>query len=166
MNHDPIQDLRDALLRRPLTTGEQARLAHWLREHPAEAESWREDESLARALRQLPAPAVPAPFTAQVMAEIRREESQRHRRESPRRAGFWTAWQRWISLAAAALVLLAAITVMEQRRSRADVEFARQVSPLRFIAEMPSGLLQDFDAIQRFGENPPPVDFELLAALQ
>lgn len=173
MNHDAIQDLRDALLRRALTAEEQHRLEAWLAAHPEAAAAWREDERLARALLQQRArtPALPASFTDRVMAEIRRESERPERAERPARAdgpgtSWWMPWQRWISLAAAALVLVSAITVWEKRNARADAEFARQVSALRFIADLPSGMLQDYEAIQRFGDSTPPVDYELLAALQ
>ena len=171
MNDHAIQDLRDALLRRALTAEETQRLQEWLSRHPEAAAAWREDERLARALHQQRArtPEVPPAFTAGVMAAIRREDA-RHAapREATRTTALsgWNLWQRWISLAAAALVLLSAITFWERRHAQADAEFARQVAALRFIADMPSGLLQDYDAIQRFGEATPPVDYELLAALQ
>ncbi len=179
MNHDAIHDLRDALLRRALTAEEQRRLEAWLNRHPDEAAAWNEDDALALALRRqrLNTPAVPESFTAQVMTEIRRDhapapapspalEPEPVRTLGSASPGWWNLWTRWVSLAAAALVLFSAIGLWDRHHARADAEFARQVSALRFIADLPAGLLQDYDAIQRFGESAPPVDYELLAALQ
>lgn len=170
MNEDTLNNLRDALLHRELTPQEKQSLALWLAAHPEAAETWREDAALSRALRQLPDAPVPSNFTSRVLDQVRLEtrasarDWQRRQRE-----GRWRDWLRpsaWIPAASVATAVVLAVAAWDWNTRQKEAQFARDVSPLRAMAALPPELLEDFDAIQRFGESSPPVDFELLAALE
>lgn len=165
MNEDPRPSLQDILQRRDLTPAEEQSLADWLARHPADAPDWAESARLALALRGMPPAPVPSNFTARVLNEVRRQtpasQTSTHRRPN---AWSWLKPQHWIPTAS----ILAAVAVVgwEWHQRSGVAEFARDVAPLRVIASVPAEVLQDFDAIQRFGEAQAPVDFELLAALE
>lgn len=168
MNEDPLPQLHDALLRRELTPAEERTVATWLARRPEAAADWNEAVRLARAIRGLPPASVPSNFTARVLDEVRRDlaQAERHRdRDAVRRRGpVWFLARRWLPAATAVTLAMAAGWEWHQRNRLA--EFTRDVTPLRVIAAVPQEVLQDFEAIQRFGQSSAPVDFELLAALE
>jgi hypothetical protein len=166
MNEDPLPHLEDALLRRDLTPDEKRTLTDWLTRHPEAAADWQEKSgwpSASRASRRArplqlhvsrPLAGAPGdrcdgacpngrPFTLVLAASSILGSSGNHRR---RRGGR----SRWLELA--------------------DRATAGRVSP-RCPSASHAGLgsqevLEDFEVIQRFGQSAPPVDFELLAALE
>ncbi len=167
MNDDPLPHLQDVLLRRELNAGEEQTLALWLAQHPEALAGWPEDVALSRALRRLPDVPVPSNFTSQVLDEIRRDHaiSVRKRESHP------SPWPRlrpraWISAASTVAVIAVALGGWEWNVRRQQAEFSHDITQLRALADVPQEVLEDFDAIQRFGQSSPAVDFELLAALQ
>lgn len=163
MKHDAIQDWRDVLLRREPKAEETEALAAWLRDHPEAAAEWETEVRLARALRQLRDVPVASNFTSRVLAEVAREAAK------PSLATPWwrTVWTtRWMPAAAATLVAVVAVGGWEIHRARRAAEFTRQVATLRAMSGLPPAVLEDFEAIRRYSESTPPVDFNLLAALQ
>lgn len=170
MQADPVPSLRDLLSRRDLTPVEARQLEDWLRQHPDSAAAWQADARLSSALRRLAPTPVPSQFTARVLAEVRRD-CPRAAPSAALSATFdfdWRALLRrhWIVAGSTALVVLVSGLAWQSQVARRDVEFARQVVPLRVLGEISPAVLEDFDAIRRFAERPAPVDFELLAALQ
>lgn len=164
MNGDPIPELRDVLLRRELTADEERVVASWLARHPSAAAEWQAERALARGLRRLPDVPVATNFTRRVLDEIVRETARAERRSSR-----WQHWleSRWMPVAgAAAVVASVALTGWQIQTARRDADFARQVATLRAISGLTPAVLEDFEAIRRYGESSPPVDFGLLAALQ
>ncbi len=167
MIEDPLPHLEDTLHRRDLTPEEERTLKQWLARHPEAAEAWRENSRLARALRGLPDTPVPSNFNARVLDEVRRDMAKGQRAaESTTPRGSWLRPRFWIPATGAALVLVAALGGWEWRSQQRQAEFNRDVTRLRTLASVPQEVLEDFDAIQRFGQSSPPVDFELLAALE
>lgn len=168
MNEDPLPQLHDVLLRRELTPAEERAVATWLARRPEAAAEWNETVRLARAIRGLPQAPVPSNFTARVLDEVRRDlaRTERDRNPNPRRrvGPAWFSLRRWIPAATAVTVAMVAGWEWHQRNRL--TEFTRDVAPLRVIAAVPQEVLQDFEAIQRFGQSSPSVDFELLAALE
>ncbi|MGE4180721.1 MAG: anti-sigma factor [Limisphaerales bacterium] len=168
MIEDPLPHLEDTLLQRELTPDEERALNQWLAGHPEAVEAWRESARFARALRALPDTPVPSNFTARVLAEVRRDAAQSPTPASGSSHGSW-AWLRprfWIPAAGTALVVVAALGGWEWRSQQLQAAFNRDVTRLRTLASVPQEVLEDFDAIQRFGQSSAPIDFELLAALE
>jgi len=166
MNEDPRPRLQDILQRRELTPAEEQSLADWLARHPADAPDWAESARLALALRGMQPAPVPSNFTARVLNEVRRQAPVSKTSTGPRPGGAWS-WlkpRHWIP--AASILAAVAVVGWQQHQHSRVAEFARDVAPLRVLASVPAEVLQDFDAIQRFGEDQAPVDFELLAALE
>lgn len=167
MNEDPLPHFEDALLRRELTPDEERTLHAWLARHPEAAAEWRENARLARAIRQLPNAPVPSNFTARVLEEVRRDAAKSERaRESRSTGGSWLRPRFWIPTATAAAALAIALGGWEWHSKTREAEFNRDVTQLRTLAAVPQEVLEDFEAIERFSQGTPPVDFELLAALE
>lgn len=167
MNEDPLPHLEDILHRRELSPDEQRRLNAWLVRHPDAAPAWVESARLARATRQLPDIPVPSNFTARVLDEIRRDAAKAERaRDSRRVVSPWWQPRFWIPAMTTAVVVAVAMGGWEWRTQTQQAEFKRDVTQLRTLASVPQEVLEDFDAIQGFSQSSPPVDFELLAALE
>ncbi|NBR85656.1 MAG: hypothetical protein EB141_17270 [Verrucomicrobia bacterium] len=163
MKNTMFEELLALRHKRTLTSDERAWLERWLAAHPTDHARWREENALATALRRLPEPAVPTNFMARVWQDI----ESANRPGNAARARGW-AWWRWPSLAqqfALAVVLLAAIVVIQGRRARSPVQVARSIEQVTAFTQMPSvALLKDFEAISRL--NQAAADVELLAAFE
>jgi anti-sigma factor RsiW len=154
------------MLRRELNPEEERFLGDWLSTRPAEAAAWRADVAIARALRRLPPVAIPSNFTARVLAEVQRDVPRR----APRRRSWLPAWEwtreRWLPVASAVMVLALGAGAWRYHATRQQSEFNRGVAALRVLSAVSPEVLQDFEVIQHFREDPAPIDYELLAALQ
>ena len=163
MNDAMFEELMALRLKRTLTPEEQARLDGWLAAHQADRGRWSEAAALGKALQSLPPPPVSSNFMARVWQDI--EASERRETHSP--VG-WRAWLRWPSLApqfALAVLLLAAVTVVQGRRARSPAQVARSIEHVSTFARLPSvALLKDFEAISRLNQTA--ADVELLAAFE
>ena len=173
MNEDPLPHLQDLLLRRDLTVEEIRAADTWLATHPDAVGAWNEQVRLARALRRLPEAPVPSNFTARVLAEVRNESarSEREIRQAPwgsllSRLGLHFRFQAWFPAMATTACILIALAAWQWQSRRQLAEFRRDVTELRVMAAVPQDVLEDFEAIRRFSESSPSVDFELLAALE
>lgn len=167
MNEDPLPHLEDALLRRDLTPDEKRTLTDWLTRHPEAAADWQEKSRLARALRALPDVPVPSNFTSRVLSQVRREMAASERARTAN-ASRWS-WLRprfWVPAATTAVAMVVALGGWNWRTEQQQAEFRRDVRQLHTLASVPQEVLEDFEVIQRFGQSAPPVDFELLAALE
>ncbi len=165
MNPDPIADLRDLLWRRELTLDERRRVAVYLAQHPEAVPDWQADFALARAARRLSPVPVSSNFTARVLAEVQREAAA-HR---PVQLPWWQPWlgARWVPAVGAAMVSATVVLATWQiEAAKRQADYAHQVSALRALAVLPPAVLEDFEAIRRYGESAPSVDFGLLAALE
>lgn len=163
MNNAMFEELLALRHKRPLTAEEQSRIDGWLAAHPAARARWSEESALSTALRRLPQPPVPSNFMARVWQDIEAAE----RREAHASAG-WRTWLRWPSLAqqfALAVLLLAAVTVVQGRRARSPAQVARSIEQVAALAHLPNvALLKDFEAISRLNQSS--ADVELLAAFE
>lgn len=163
MKDTMFEELLTLRQKRPLTLDERARFDGWLAAHPADRARWAEEAALSAALRRLPEPPVSSNFMARVWQDI--EASERRETHSP--AG-WRGWLRWPSLAqqfALAVVLLAAVTIVQVRRARSPAQVAQSIEQVTTFAQLPNvGLLRDFEAISRL--NQASADVELLAAFE
>jgi len=167
MNEDPLPHLEDVLLRRDLTPGEERTLNAWLDRHPEAAAGWRQQSRLARAIRQLPDVPVPSNFTARVMTEVRLDRAVSERARAAQTSGWsWLRPRFWIPTASVAVAIAIALGGWNWRTQKQQAEFNRDVTQLRTLASVPQEVLEDFEVIQRFSQGAPPVDFELLAALE
>lgn len=163
MNSKMFEELMALRLKRPLTEGEQARLDGWLSTHSADRARWKENDALGKALRTLPPPPVASNFMARVWQGI--EASERRGAQIP--TG-WRAWLGWPSLAqqfAVAVVLLAAVMIVQGRRARSPAQVARSIEQVATFAHLPNvALLKDFEAISRLNQSS--ADLELLTAFE
>lgn len=163
MNNTMFEELMALRLKRPLTAGEQARLDGWLSVHPADRARWKENDGLGKALGALPPPPVASNFMARVWQDI--EASERREVKAP--TG-WRAWLRWPSLAqqfAVAVVLLAAVMIVQGRRARSPAQVARSIEQVATFAHLPNvALLKDFETISRLNQSS--ADLELLVAFE
>jgi hypothetical protein len=167
MNEEDFSSLRDAAMRRELTADEEQRLAACLRRHPERADDWRTEMALAHGLRRLPDRPIPSNFTARVVSTIERELS----RGQPSRGFGVPRWRTWLpsrpwAVSCGVLAILIGGGTFWHVRQENRREYVRHVAALRALADIPPVVLEDFDAIRRFGESSTPVDYELLAALQ
>lgn len=165
MNNAMFEELLALRHKRPLTLEERARLDGWLAAHPADKVRWTEETALSAALRRLPPPPVPSNFMARVWQDIEADD----RRTAPAQTGAgWRAWLRWPSLAqqfALAVVLLAAVMIVQGRRARSPAQVARSIEQVTTFAQLPNvALLRDFEAISRLNQSG--ADVELLAAFE
>ncbi len=134
----------------------------WLARHPEQAADWDADALLSRAVRRLPSVAVPSNFNARVLSAI---EAETRRGRGP--SWLRLPWRPLVPRLAMAGILAAGLAGWQlHEHQQREAEYARHVAQLRAIAELPPVVLEDFEAIQRFGDSSPPVDYELLAAFQ
>jgi len=173
MNEDPLPHLQNLLLRRDLTVEEKRIADTWLATHPKAVDAWNEQTRLARSLRRLPDATVPSNFTARVLAEVRNESARDKRaievnrmRSLMSRLGFPARVRAWFPAIATTACILVALAASQWQSRRQLAEFRRDVTELRVIAAVPQDVLEDFEAIRRFSQTAPSVDFELLAALE
>jgi anti-sigma factor RsiW len=163
MNERDYQVLREASWRRPLSSEEEARLQSHLAAHPEAQADWEADAQLTHLLGQLPEAPLASNFTAQVLeAADRAAAAQR----SDWR-GWWARWARLPlpRLAWAAAFLALAFLGYRQFHSPPE-DPVKQAILGTYAAGLPEpDLLQDFDAIQRLSQMPPPADENLWLVL-
>lgn len=159
MNEGEFQKLIETSWRRRLTDAELAALNDHLGERFEDKARWEEETVLNQMLGNLPDAPVSTNFTSRVLQAIDRETDRTISGTS--RIWEWVRFN-WIPRAALVIFLLAGGAFSVQQHRRAQV--ARDVAAVSSAAKVPPQWLQDFDAINRL--NPPPVDNELLAALQ
>lgn len=172
MNPPEDDKLREAGWRRPLTPEEEARLEAWLALHPEARPQWELETELSRRLQNLPDVPVSSNFTAQVMAALDREE--RREASAAGNASFARGlrWlRRWLwspgPRVAWALVLVLAVGAGYHRRQVSQRhDMASGLCALANVTTLSgTGLLEDFEAIQRFSQSAPDEDEELFITL-
>jgi len=161
MNEIEFEKLRETSWRRKLTADETAAVLAYLAMHPAARAGWEEESSLNEVLGEVPDVPVSSNFTARVLQAVERERSQRAPR--PRGVFGWVKL-RWPRIAAASVMaFVIAFSVFQYRELKRE-QMARDIVAMSQAVEVPQEWLQDFEAINRLSQ--PPVDEELLAALQ
>lgn len=159
MNEAEFQKLLETSWRRKLTAEEEVALNNHCAGRQEDRSRWEEELALNRVLSQLPDAPVPSNFTHRVWQEIERTT------DKPAMASSTVLdWFRlnWLPRIALGVLLLGGGVISLQQYHRAQI--AKDVASVSSAATVPPQWLQDFDAINRL--NPPPVDNELLAALQ
>lgn len=166
MNDIEFQKLMEASWRRNLSASEQAALNNYLATHTDRRALWDEEIGLSDALAKLPDVSVSTNFTSRVLQAVESDIAEKSR--SQRRLS-WLKFN-WLPRAAVVALFVCGgfISVREYRTAKwtemARTEIARDVATVSSAATFPQEWLQDFDAINRLSQ--PPVDDELLAALQ
>lgn len=161
MNEIEFENLRADSWQRKLTPAEENAVREYLSFHPEARTLWEEETRLTDLMGRIPDVPVSSNFTARTIQAAAREG--RFARQRPPRAMEWLkAW--WPRLAISAVVASAAVFSVVQYRSVQRVEMARDLATMSQAGSVPQEWLQDFEAINRLSH--PPVDEELLAALQ
>ena len=159
MNDAEFEKLKEASWRRKLTAQEKIALNEHLATHFDERIQWNEESSLNQLLGKLPDAPVSTNFTARVLQAVERDSSSASRRE--RGLFHWLKFN-WLPRIAVVTLLVCGGFVTVQQHKRTQI--AQDVAAVSNAAILPPQWLQDFDAIN--GLSQPPVDNELLAALQ
>jgi hypothetical protein len=162
--HDPLLEKG---LRRPLTSTEWAELQAYWAKHPERQTALDEEVVLTQLLHRLPAVPVSSNFAARVLQAVESDQRQAARRHSAWMKPWLPSlrWVRALAWAGGTVGLLLFSTYSYQAYDRR--EMARSVAAVSGVTALPAPeVLQDFDTIQRFGQTPPVVDDELLAALK
>jgi len=164
MNDAFYKELVEASWHRKLTPAEEAQLQSWLAIHPEEQAHWEEEVALNDFLKQLPQAPLSSNFTAQVMQAFDAETREIARlAEQP----WWMQWARRLApkLAAAGLVLICGLVILQQQHQPSQGEAIRDVVSFAEVAQvLPNPvILQDFDTIKNLRSAS---DEELLAVLQ
>ena len=161
MNEIEFEKLRETSWRRNLTADEAAAVRSYLAMNPAARAGWEEESSLNEFLGQVPDVPVSSNFTARVLQAVEGEIS----RSAPRPRGvFGWVKLRWPRIAAAsAMAFVIAFSAFQYRELKRE-QMARDIVAMSQAAKVPQEWLQDFEVINRLSQ--PPVDEELLAALQ
>jgi hypothetical protein len=159
MNKAEFEKLKEASWRRKLTDEEQTALNGYLAAHFEERALWPEESGLNQMLAGLPDAPVSTNFTARVLQAVERDATSASRRSH---GIFHWLKLNWVPRIAVMIVLVCGGFVSLQRYHR--VQIAHDVAAVSSVATVPPQWLQDFDAINRLSQ--PPVDNELLAALQ
>ena len=163
MNSKDNNSLWEAGLRRELAVEERARLQALVKDHGAP--NLDDDLNLNAILRRLPNHPVPTNFTQCVLDSIARESVIAKRGRSDWRRWFLGGWLPKPALAPVVLGVLLYSYFAYQSHARLQIaQCVAQVS--QAAAWMNMDAWQDFDAINRLGEESVPVDEVLLAALQ
>ncbi len=163
MNASRIQELREALWRRPLTAEEQEQIRGWLEAHPEARADWATELALGERLQRLADVPVASNFTRRVLEAVDREATAPI---TPGRRPFWVRLPLVVRLGATAMVLAAlGVLFLHQRNTHLRAELARSVAVASEVAAVPGvEVLADFEVIQRLGESAP-MDEELFATL-
>jgi anti-sigma factor RsiW len=161
--------LRELAWRRELTLEETASLRTWLEQNPAAPTDIEFEVTLGKAIRALPAAAVPSNFTAQVMQAIEREARQPGETKTAW-SGNW--WQRWLPrMAVAGVICVVALAGWRQHQRTERARLAESIQRVTAIATAPVSsdrvsleIWQNFDVIRRLNELT--ADDELLTVAQ
>jgi anti-sigma factor RsiW len=167
MNSQEFNQMREELWRRPLTPAEEASLRQYLAAHPELHAELAEELALNQLLQQLPEGVqVSSNFTAQVLAQVKRENAVRKRKSlfawlgRPGVAG-------WLPRAALGTLLICAISIGYSRHeANVRVALARNVMQLSAAVSADPQLVEDFEPIRQLGSAEPKADLELLALMK
>ena len=161
MNENEFEKLREASWRRKLTEEEEAALRGYLATRAAARAQWEEESGLNEYLARLPDAPVSSNFTSRVLLAVARETSP-----GTTRVQGVSGWikLRWPRIAFVSVLIGAMALSVGQYRAVKRTEMALDVVTVSRAAKVPHEWLQDFEAISRLSQ--PPVDEELLAALQ
>ena len=161
MNEIEFEKLKEASWRRKLTAQEEAALNNHFARHAEARTQWEEESGLSELLDKLPDAPVSTNFTARVLQEVQREAGPRFGREH----GI-LRWPRfnWLPKIAVASLIVCGGFVSLQQYKRTKIAHDLVAVSSAATATLPQQWLEDFDAISRLSQ--PPVDNELLAALQ
>ena len=162
MNQIEFEKMKRVSWQRKLTEQERSALEAHFVAHPETRTEWDEEFSVAQTLRRLPEVPVASNFTALVMQSVERESVQAVHHYPAIYDWVRRHWLR--STALASLLVCGGFVSAQQYRSLQRMNMARGVSAVSQAAAFPQQWLVDFEAINRFEQ--PPVDNELLAALQ
>jgi hypothetical protein len=162
MSEKEFEELMETRWRRELTSQERAALQIYFSTHPHAQVAWNQESGLSHLLEKLPDVPLSTNFTSLVMQAVEREGMKTKQSASP--VLHWLKFN-WLSRAAVAgLIVCASLFSVQQYRAAKRTEIAQNVVAISTAATVPQEWLQNFDAINRLGQ--PPVDNELLAALQ
>ncbi len=156
MNKKEFTKLKEAAWRRNLTPIEIAAA----QSSPETRPDVEEELALTHLLKRLPDAQVSSNFTAQVIEAANRDS--RHR--SRGLGSFWKGLKWKPRFAVACLALTIGVVSLTEYRFVRRSQIAQDVATVSSAASLPPQWLEDYDAISRL--NQPPVDNELLAALQ
>ncbi|MEO5803488.1 MAG: hypothetical protein ABIR24_08145 [Verrucomicrobiota bacterium] len=159
MNEIEFDKLKETNWRRKLTAQEDAALNLYLAAHPAARSQWEEEFGLRQLLGNLSDAPVATNFTTRVLQAVERDAELRARHE--RGVFHWLKFN-WLPRIAVASLLICGGVLSVQQYNRTQI--AKGIVAISSAANVPQQWLQDFDAITRLSQ--PPVDNELLAALQ
>ena len=159
MNDAEFQNLKETSWRRKLTVQEEAALKSFLDSHFDQRLQWEEESGLNQLLGRLPDAPVSTNFTSRVLRAVERETARTS--QSEKGIFHWLKFN-WVPRIAVATLLLCGGFISLQQYKRNQI--AHAVAAVSNAATVPPQWLQDFDAINRLSQ--PPVDNELLAALQ
>ena len=160
MNQTEFQQIKEAAWRRTLSQTEEAAIRAYLAANPDALTDWDEEMALSRCMMDLPDAPVSSNFASRVLQAVEREVTRDDRVKSI--VPFRLNWLPRVAIAC--LFLGVGIFSGHEYREAKRIEIARDVAVVSSAATFPQEWLQDFDAINRLSE--PPVDDELLAALQ
>jgi cytochrome c-type biogenesis protein CcmH/NrfG len=135
-------------------------LRSYLALHPAARTQWEDELSLNELLGKLGDAPVSSNFTSRILQRVEREAPAVARPQN----GFGWFKSRWPRIAVVSALACAAVFSLSQYRAVKRNEIAHDIVAMSQAATVPQEWLQDFDAINRLSR--PPVDDELLAALQ
>ena len=161
MNEIEFQKLKEASWRRKLTAQEKTALNHHFGAHSEARTQWEEEAGLSELLGKLPDAPVSTNFTTRVLQEVQRDAGQNR----THRHGFFH-WLRfnWLPRIAIASLVVSGGFFSIQQYQRTQIAHDVATVSSAAAAALPQQWLEDFDAINRLSQ--PPVDNELLAALQ
>lgn len=160
MSEDEFEKLKEDRWRRALTPSEEISLENHFETDRAAQRIWNEEAALNQLLAKLPDEPISTNFTSRVLQMVERETVQ------PREESV-LAWFKfhWLSrVAFASLLLCATLVSIHEYRTSKRTQIAHNVAAMATATTVPQEWLQNFEAINRLGK--PPVDDELLAALQ
>ncbi len=163
-----MNDLLARALRGELSGSEKREFERRVEAEPGLREAWLLEQSLDRALGDLPNVPVPTNFTSLVLQSVQTEQPS-----SESRATGWLRLRFSRLAAGLAVVALAGFLTVHQYRRTQNEEMARSVGSFTQVAsalspeQKPGLAFQDFEAIQRYSlPSESELDLELLAALQ
>src|SRR6267143_3309810 len=171
MNDSAFNQLLEAVIRRPLTAQEEARLRAHLAANPEARPAWDEENGLTRLLNELPDAPLASNFTAQVMQAVERESL---RRSGTPKVFRWLGLVRPAHRVAAACLLFICVALghlqyqafSREKMAVSLAKFADTFGPTSEAAPLPAmEMLRDFDAICLLNRTRPQADEELLTTL-
>lgn len=166
MNGPEFDELLKKQMRGSLTAEDDTALQARFRHDSSAEAAWEEDLRLNQLLQQVPDAPISSNFTARVLGAIELEEKKEARRSPWRGVGQWLRVGLARKAALATIIAGVSMLTYHQYRSGVREEMARNAAAVSSIAALPSvDVLENFEIIQGLNQLPP-VDVDLLAALQ